>query len=141
MKTKFIALILTAFFLAGCDAVTKEATDIRGSTPEQLATGESIFQENCQSCHGVKARGVVPDWQKKQADGSLPAPPLNGTAHAWHHNDKILLRTINMGSVALGGSMPAFKDKLSKKEKQAVLAYIKNLWPDELYKSWSKRNG
>ena len=138
---KYIVLTITGLLLVGCDAVTKESSEMRGSNPEQLAMGENVFQKNCQTCHGVKARGVVQDWQKRQADGTLPAPPLNGTAHAWHHNDKVLIRTINSGGVPLGGTMPAFKDQLSRDEKLSVLAYIKSLWPDELYKAWEERNG
>lgn len=133
--------MLMVFILTGCDAATQESTGSRGATSEQLAVGDKVFQANCQVCHGVKARGVVKDWQKKLADGAYPAPPLNGTAHAWHHNDKALLRSINMGGAAIGGIMPAFKDKLSQEERQAVLAYIKSLWPEALYKSWSERNG
>ena len=127
--------------LAGCDALTKETSDVRGSSEETLTMGGQVFQDNCQTCHGIKARGTVRNWQKRSADGVLPAPPLNGTAHAWHHNDKALLRTINQGGIPLGGSMPAFKDQLSKDEKLAVLAYIKSLWPDELYETWRERNG
>lgn len=127
--------------LAGCDALTKETSDARGSSEETLTMGGQVFQDNCQTCHGIKARGAVLDWQKRSADGVLPAPPLNGTAHAWHHSDKALLRTINQGGIPLGGTMPAFKDTLSKDEKLAVLAYIKSLWPDELYEAWRERNG
>ncbi len=138
---KVITIFITGLLLAGCDALTSNASDNRGSNPEQLAMGDRVFQENCQECHGIKARGSVREWQKRQPDGSLPAPPLNGTAHAWHHNDKVLLRTINQGGIALGGTMPAFNGQLSGDEKLAVLAYIKSLWPDELYQAWRERNG
>lgn len=103
--------------------------------------GEQVFRDNCQECHGVDARGVVREWQKRLPDGTLPAPPLNGTAHAWHHNDKVLLYTVNNGGIPLGGTMPPFKDVLSEEEKISVLAYIKNLWPEELYQAWRKNNG
>ena len=135
---KAIPIIFASILLVGCDAAT---TNTRGSNPEELAMGARVFQENCQKCHGIKASGIVPDWQKRLPDGSLPAPPLNGTAHAWHHNDKVLLRTVNDGGIPLGGTMPAFRDRLSQNEKIAVLAYIKSLWPDELYAAWRERNG
>ena len=138
---KVITIAMTGLLLAGCDMAANDASNMRGASPEQLAMGDRVFRENCQECHGVKARGTVREWQKRLPDGSLPAPPLNGTAHAWHHNDKVLLSTINRGGVPLGGTMPAFREILSEEEKLAVLAYVKNLWPDELYAAWRERNG
>ena len=135
MKTIF--LILATVLFAGCDT----EPNIPSRFPaDQLALGDQVFQDNCQECHGVKAAGVVREWQKRLPDGKLPAPPLNGTAHAWHHNDKVLMMTVNNGGIPLGGSMPAFKDVLSDEQKVAVLAYIKNLWPEELYEAWRERN-
>ena len=99
-----------------------------------------MFKENCAECHGDQGQGLVKDWQKPQADGKFPAPPLNGTAHTWHHSKKLLLRTVNMGGIPLGGSMPAFKDKLTEKEKEAALAHVMSLWPDNIYDAWAKRN-
>lgn len=139
MKTKL--LLLASLLIVGCDATTDSSAQTRGFDPQQLALGGDIFKGNCQECHGEKAQGVTQNWQARQADGSLPAPPLNGTAHAWHHDDKTLLRTINTGGIPLGGTMPAFKDKLNQEEKLAVLTYIKSLWPEELYQSWKQRNG
>ena len=106
----------------------------------QVMRGKKVFKENCAVCHGDKAQGLVSDWKKSLPDGSFPAPPLNGTAHAWHHSKDLLLRTINNGGIPLGGTMPAFKDKLSDKEKEAALAFVTSLWSDEIYNVWSKRN-
>ena len=100
-----------------------------------------VFETNCQECHGVNAAGVVKDWQKPGADGKYPAPPLNGSAHAWHHDMKTLLSTIDRGGIPLGGTMPAFKDTLTDEQKAAVLAYIQSLWPEDIYKAWKERNG
>lgn len=136
-EMKAIITILASLLLAGCDPAT---TDNRGTNTEELAIGERVFQENCQECHGIKASGAVREWQKRLPDGSMPAPPLNGTAHAWHHNDKVLLRTVNEGGIPLGGTMPAFREILSQDEKTAVLTYIKSLWPDDIYAAWRERN-
>jgi mono/diheme cytochrome c family protein len=158
MLNKFLvitAVSLMSLIVVSCDSdstseakkvTVKKQTDIvqhnskRWYTTAQLIRGRQVFKDNCVACHGDKGQGLVEDWKKPQADGKFPAPPLNGSAHAWHHSKELLLRTVNNGGVPLGGTMPAFKDKLTDKEKEAVLAHIMSLWPDQVYKSWKKRN-
>ena len=137
---KPLIAILSAFVLAACNPDSENSDGRRGFNTEQLALGKQTFATHCQECHGVAAAGVVREWHKPLADGSMPAPPLNGSAHAWHHSDEVLLRTVNMGGIPLGGTMPPFRDVLDEEQKTAVLAYIKSLWPDELYAAWKERN-
>ena len=159
MKILFLALGLIA--LAGCEksddnsaampaassskaapavAPVAKAPVQRNYTAEQMIAGQAIFEKNCQVCHGQYARGESKDWQTARDDGTFPAPPLNGTAHAWHHSSKALLGTIDRGGVPLGGRMPPFKNVLTKEQKLAVLAYIQSRWPDEVYQAWAKNN-
>lgn len=106
----------------------------------QVARGNKLFQANCAECHKPDASGS-PDWKQTNAEGKLPPPPLNGTAHAWHHPMPLLQQIVRNGGIPMGGSMPAFKDKLTEEQKTAVLAYIQSLWPEELYLAWKERNG
>jgi mono/diheme cytochrome c family protein len=101
--------------------------------------GSSLFQQNCAVCHGVNAEGTK-DWKKTDANGNYPPPPLNGSAHAWHHSIPQLSRSIKEGGIKLGGVMPAFGDKLSDQEVLAVIAFFQSKWPDEVYKVWHDRN-
>ncbi len=119
---------------------TGKKVEGRWYTNAQLIRGKRVFKDSCAECHGDKGQGLVTDWKKPGADGKFPAPPLNGSAHAWHHSKELLMRTVNEGGVALGGAMPPFKDKLTAKEKDAVLAYVMSLWPEKIYKTWSQRN-
>ena len=48
--------------------------------------GRAIYAENCASCHGVALEGQA-NWQQRDADGYLPAPPHDQTRHTWHHPD------------------------------------------------------
>ena len=98
-----------------------------------------MFQQNCAVCHGAQAQGA-PDWQRPDASGKYPPPPLNGTAHSWHHPMKVLKRVIKQGTAAQGGNMPAWEGKLSDKEIDAVIAWFQNKWPDPLYAAWARRN-
>ena len=113
----------------------------RWYSQEQVETGRKLFAENCASCHGDKAQGLVADWKKPLPDGNYPPPPLNGTAHAWHHPMKVLKRQIRIGGKPVGGIMPAFGDKLKDADMDAVIAYIQSLWPDNIYAAWAERSG
>ena len=101
--------------------------------------GESVYNKNCVSCHGEKGRGLSKDWKVKDKNGNYPPPPLNGTAHTWHHSPEQLLYTINKGGVEMGGQMPAFESVLSKNEKLALIDYIYSLWPKEIQDKYDKR--
>ena len=128
----FIIAIIT--LLAGCSSGEKE------KTPElNVALGENIFNQNCVSCHGLKGRGLAKDWKVKDENGNYPAPPLNGTAHTWHHSPSDLLYTINKGGGEMGGQMPGFEERLSEEEKLALLDYIYSLWPSEIQTKYDKR--
>ena len=101
--------------------------------------GATLYKQNCASCHGQNGEGTA-DWKKTDANGNYPPPPLNGTAHTWHHSKKLLRSTISEGGARLGGLMPGFKDKLSDKEIDAVIAFFQSKWPDEVYANWAGRN-
>ena len=88
MRLLCISLLL---LLSACSSDESDNTDI--------AIGKDVFEANCVVCHGQEARGLVSNWKVKGADGKYPAPPLNGTAHAWHHSPAQLLKTINEGGI------------------------------------------
>lgn len=129
-----VFLFTLTFFLLGCTE-NEPKIEKRWYTQSQVAIGQKVFQNNCAVCHGNNAQGTS-DWRKRLADGSYPPPPLNGTAHTWHHPMKILKRTIQEGGVARGGKMPAFKNTLSESEIESVIAYFQSKWPSEVYEIW-----
>ncbi|SMM99753.1 Cytochrome c family protein [uncultured Candidatus Thioglobus sp.] len=118
---------------------TVNSVEKTASTTKIKPSGKAIFEQNCLVCHGKAGRGLFKDWKKRQPDGKFPAPPLNGTAHTWHHSPKLLLQTINNGGVKFGGTMPGFKDKLTDTEKQAILDYLYSLWPQDIQQKYSAR--
>lgn len=136
----FVALSVSA--LGGCapEAPAGPAAAGRWYTSEQLDNGQALFQAHCASCHGDRAQGLAADWRKADADGNYPPPPLNGTAHAWHHAMVILEKTITDGGAALGGVMPGFSETLSADETRATIAYFQGLWTDETYARWQEIN-
>ncbi len=112
--------------------------DGRWYTQSQVNTGKITFAQNCSNCHGQNAEGTA-NWKQPLADDSYPPPPLNGSAHTWHHPISALKRTLNNGGIPLGGKMPAFKDKLPEEEKDAVIAFFQSKWSDEIYAAWLQR--
>lgn len=107
----------------------------RWYTVEQVARGEELFQQYCATCHGNQGQGTA-DWRKTDANGDYPPPPLNGTAHTWHHPTEILLRTIEKGGVPLGGVMPAFGSVLDENQALDVITHVQSLWTDDVYDRW-----
>jgi len=117
---------------------TAQAGSGRWYSPEQLDTGDQLFQQNCAGCHGANAELTI-DWKKTDSNGRYPPPPLNGTAHAWHHALAQLKQTILRGGVPLGGVMPAFESKLNDAEIDAVISYFQSKWPAQTYQKWATR--
>jgi len=106
---------------------------------QQVKNGKKHFQTHCASCHKADASGSS-NWREKDANGNYPAPPLNGTAHTWHHHMNGLRRTVRKGGVSFGGVMPGFGNKLNNQEIDEVLAWVQSLWSAEIYAAWQKRN-
>ena len=114
-------------FFSGDDGASWETFEgSRWTTTPRLEAGKRIYQESCQNCHGVNGTGE-PAENIAGTDVS-PAPPLNDSAHAWHHSNQDLIKTILEGSSQEGSRMKAWKDTLSKADAQNVVAYMKSLW-------------
>ena len=106
--------------------------------------GRAVYAENCASCHGVALEGQV-NWQQRDADGYLPAPPHDETGHTWHHPDSYLFLMTKYGIEAMIGksypnNMPAYKDELTDEEILAVLSYIKSTWSGRIQRQHDQIN-
>jgi len=143
-STFFIALL---FLLASCGQEPSRDLDLidaetgRWYSVAEQDYGQLVFRQHCASCHGESAEGLQENWRQRLADGSLPPPPLNGSAHAWHHSLSVLLQVINEGGVALGGKMPPFETVLTDEDKLAAIAFFQGFWSDEIYQQWTQMGG
>ena len=54
-----------------------------------IERGKIAYEKNCVSCHMINLAGAK-NWKGLDEDGHRKAPPLNGTGHTWHHDDKTL---------------------------------------------------
>ncbi len=147
LKLQILASLLVGLALTGCDdapsglsrTADAEAAPLdRKLDATQVARGKVVYKKHCMECHGVEGKGPPGDWRVRDADGHFPPPPLDDSAHAWHHPTAVLLEVIRDGSPQGQGKMPAWKDRLSEQEMQDVVVYIKSLWSDPAYRLWWK---
>ena len=86
-----------------------------------LATGKSIFKENCQKCHGASGKGDGPDadpdaqedMDLTRADRAAKNPEGVMFFKVWNGRKK--------------PKMTAFKDELTKEQVWAAVAYVQTL--------------
>ena len=111
----------------------------------QVALGETVYRQNCASCHGANLEGQ-PDWRVRKPDGRLPAPPHDETGHTWHHPDDQLFRITKSGlkpplaPESYQSDMPEFSAVLSDEQIWAVLAFIKSQWPEKIRRRHQELN-
>lgn len=134
-KLKLAALLVVSSTMQGCLAGDDNN---RWYSQEQAQRGLAIYENNCASCHG-KAGESVDTWRQKQANGFYPPPPLNGSAHSWHHPMPFLKYQIANGGIANGGYMPAFGQTLTEQQIDDVIAGFQSFWNDEIYQVWATK--
>ena len=155
MLIRLSTVLLVVLFLVSCSgsggdkpakSAKQSASASSSADPEsqifdkaRLARGEKLYNEKCVECHKKFGQGEA-YWQEENKDGNLPPPPLDGTAHAWHHPTEVLQRFIRDGGEEYGGTMPAFKEELSFKQIADVVVWITSLWPKDVYDKWYRRD-
>ncbi len=134
----FVAIV--TLVLSACSSSSETNTPVPTERPiatEPVArSGQEIFTSICSACHGLRGEGQ-PNWHIPNADGTLPAPPLNGEGHTWHHADGFLYRIVRDGGKIqedpvllpnFKSAMPAFGAQLSHEEIVEVIEYVKGWW-------------
>ncbi len=133
-------LSISVALLSGCADTAvpwnKNPDTRRWYSPAQVDQGRTLFAEHCGQCHGPHAEGAA-NWIKPDSQGLYPPPPLNGSAHAWHHPYPQLVKTIQHGTQ---GNMPGWAAVLSDTEISATIAYFQSFWPDRGYQLWLQRH-
>lgn len=148
MSIRHLWIAGSFLLVVGCDDTTQTGSrslgDIlnlnsiqvtRNFDTTQVQRGSDVFHTHCAGCHGENAVGT-PDWRTPTPDGRFPPPPLNGTAHAWHHSTAVLKKTILKGGPPEFSTMPAWEGILTEAQVDDVVVWIKSLWPDEIYTTW-----
>ena len=85
-------------------------------TPDNVAAGGRLFQENCAICHGPRALGNGP------AAFTLNPRPFNLQVHVPLHPTGEVFYWIANGVAGTG--MPAWKDKLTDEQRWQIIRYL-----------------
>lgn len=119
----------------GSGAQESAPTPARWYETEQVQRGAVLYAQNCAACHGDVGQGTFA-WRKKDSEGKFPPPPLNGTAHTWHHPLRVLGAQIKFGAPGGQGMMPGFAQTLSDEKVLDVIAWFQDRWSNEIYAQW-----
>jgi mono/diheme cytochrome c family protein len=133
---RFLAVVLLAV-LAACAEPPAGTVPGRWYTAAQADAGATLYRSHCAQCHGGDGSATA-DWRSPDEDGVYPPPPLDGSAHTWHHPLEVLTGTIANGGAEFGGVMPGFGGQLDADERLAVVAWIQSLWSDDIYRRWQE---
>jgi len=131
-----IGIVLLAV-LAACGDRAAGPVRLQPDDGTVVAQGRQVYTAHCASCHGARLEGQ-PNWQQRDAQGRLPAPPHDASGHTWHHADELLFRITKYGVAKAANlkdhesAMPAFETTLSDAEIVAVLSWIKSQWPADV---------
>lgn len=113
-----------------------------------IPAGEALYQDHCAACHGANLEGQ-PNWQSRNDDGTMPAPPHDQTGHTWHHDNLLLFEYTKLGGQGaleargvddFTSGMPAFEGVISDDDIWDILAYIHSTWPDRIKQAHASRN-
>ena len=145
-RRKFFAAFV--LLIAGCLAIfalsalflfvsfPKTQLSLFAPTPTltALTRGEQLYNANCLVCHQGATGGAMMDYP----------PRHNANGHTWHHPDCELIQIILSGGDEMtemmrqmmnpnpdAPRMPAWKDKLSREDIDAILAFIKTWWTED----------
>lgn len=134
MTGRRVFLLVILMPLVSCEPAP-ETVPGRWYTEAQVVAGEPLYQTYCAVCHAADGSATA-EWRTPLADGNYPPPPLNGTAHTWHHPLEVLDSTIANGGAEFGGVMPGFGAALDEADRLAIIAWFQSLWSDDIYARW-----
>ena len=111
---------LMLFTLAMLGDLTVVVISVPAQEPSDVSVGKAIYDLHCQKCHGASGRGDGP-----QAQWQMVAPANFHSRTSQMKSDEQLLSISTWG--IFFSPMHSWGDRLSLKEREEVLAYIRLL--------------
>jgi len=101
----------------GITPASSAASPAATATPDEFAAARLTYTKRCAVCHGDTGEGKTAEIEGKK----IKAPSLR-TGHALNHPDADFVKQIKKG----GDGMPAFADKLSAREIDDMVRFIRH---------------
>ncbi len=124
-----LVVLLIALLDTGRARIELQAQSKSEASPELLAEGKRLYDNNCAVCHGIQGRGdgeaaylLFP----KPRDLTRGVFKIRSTPSGSLPTDNDIFRTITMGMA--GTAMPSWQH-LSERERWALVYYVKTLSP------------
>ena len=130
-----VAIVVTAAVMLIERRLAATATDADAERPAQVALGRGLYRQQCSYCHGSDREGHE-DWRPDTPVASGLGPPLDERSPAVERSDRQIFERVKFGGQPFlpppaRSQMPAFEFNLTDAQIWALVAYLKNRWPEE----------
>ena len=131
-----VAIVVTGGVMLIERRMAATATDAQADRPAQVALGRTLYRLHCSYCHGGDREGHD-DWRPETPVASGLAPALDERSPAVDRSDRQIFERIKFGGqpflpAGARSQMPAFEFNLTDAQVWALVAYLKNRWPEEV---------
>ncbi len=139
-----VAMVVTGVVMLIERRLAATATDAQPDRPAQVALGRTLYRQHCSYCHGIDREGHE-DWQPgTQVAAGLPTA-LDERSPSVDRSDRQIFEWIRYGGqpflpAGVRSQMPAFEFNLTEAQVWAVVAYLKNRWPEEVLARHERAN-
>ena len=121
MKRQVIIVVLGAVFLFSLfGQVLGQASKPPKKTPELVAQGKSLFEQNCAACHGSNGNGKGPAGAALTPAPSDFAEPLS----KWPNTKGVPQKIFAVVSKGIPNSAMVKWDQLPEKDRWALVYYV-----------------
>jgi len=119
MKRLLWVVLLGSFFLFSSLGQSLSQSAPPKKTPELLAQGKKLYEQNCVTCHGPKGDG------KGQLGAALKPPPrdFNIPFKQWTHSKGDLKKVFEVITKGIPNTSMVKWDQLSEQERWAMVYY------------------
>ncbi len=116
----WIIIVGSLFLLSSFNTVLGQAQKVPKKSPELLAQGKKLFDQNCVTCHGPKGDG------KGQLGASLKPAPSDFTRpfNQWAFGKGDLKKVFDVITMGIPNSSMVKWDHLPEQERWALVYYV-----------------
>jgi high-affinity iron transporter len=120
MKRLLWVVLLGSFFLFSSLGQSLSQSAPPKKTPELLAQGKKLYEQNCVTCHGPKGDG------KGQLGAALKPPPrdFNIPFKQWTHSKGDLKKVFEVITKGIPNTSMVKWDQLSEQERWALVYFV-----------------